>query len=488
MKVLAALFLTWPLWAAPRVVSLPGQSPIVNFRIVFLTGSAHDPKGKEGLAALTAAMLSQGGTRLKTYRQILDELYPMASRVDSRVDKEMTVFVGATHVDNLEAYYGLLREMLLNPGWREEDLKRLRDQQINYLRVSLRENNEEELGKEVLYAGIFRGTPYEWHSAGKVSSLSGISLDDLKTFYRRHYTRANLILGIGGGYPRGFVERVRKDFERLPEGPKTAAKLPPPPPLEANRVTLVEKKTRSVALSLGFPISVKRGDPDYAALLVASSYLGQHRNAGGVLYERIREARGLNYGDYAYIEHFPEGMFRFEPPPNVARQHQVFQIWIRPVEPPNAHFALRLALFELDRFLREGLSETDFRRTVNFLSKYVNLLMKTKDAELGYAIDSLYYGIPNYSTYLKGSLARLTREDVHRAVRAHLRADRLQIAIIGENMADLRERLLRNAPSPITYNAPKPKALLEEDKLVEKRAIELKPENVIIVPVEKIFE
>ena len=60
----------------------------------------------------------------------------------------------------------------------------------------------------------------------------------------------------------------------------------------------------------------------------------------------MRESRGLNYGDYAYIEYFPRGMNRFEPEPNLARHQQIFQIWIRPVEPPNAVF----------RFARSGCS------------------------------------------------------------------------------------------------------------------------------------
>src|SRR5206468_3705736 len=38
-------------------VLLPGPSPLVTFRILFMTGSAFDPPGKEGLAALTASML-----------------------------------------------------------------------------------------------------------------------------------------------------------------------------------------------------------------------------------------------------------------------------------------------------------------------------------------------------------------------------------------------------------------------------------------------
>ena len=89
---------------------------------------------------------------------------------------------------------------------------------------------------------------------------------------------------------------------------------------------------------------MRRGHPDFAALLVARTYFGQHRMSFGHLFQRMREVRGLNYGDYAYIEYFPRGMNLFEPEPNLARSSQIFQIWIRPVEPPTAVFALRLAL------------------------------------------------------------------------------------------------------------------------------------------------
>jgi len=281
---------------------------------------------------------------------------------------------------------------------------------------------------------------------------------------------------------------VKADFSKLPAGPPAAIGLPAPKPVRGIRMTLVEKNTRSVAYSIGFPIDVKRGDPDYPALLVAQSYLGQHRLSGGRLYERLRQARGLNYGDYAYIEYFPRGMFQFEPDPNLARRQQIFQIWIRPVEPPTAHFALRLALYEFDKFVKEGLSEEAFQRMRTFLTKYVNLLTKTKRAELGYAIDSQYYGIPDYNSYLKNSLAKLTREDVNRAIRKHLGAPGLDIVVVAKNCEELKKKFLDGAPSPMTYNSPKPPEVLEEDKVVERWKIDLQPDAVRILPVEKVFE
>src|SRR5437899_1971343 len=144
--------------ADANTVLLPNRSPLVTFRILFMTGSAYDPKGKEGLASLTAAMLAEGGSRTKPYSEITDAMYPMATSFHWQVDKEMTVFSGSTHVDNLDKYYSLIREMLLDPGFREDDFTRLKEDAINYLKTSLRGGNDEELGKEILYTMIYPST------------------------------------------------------------------------------------------------------------------------------------------------------------------------------------------------------------------------------------------------------------------------------------------------------------------------------------------
>ena len=41
---------------------------------------------------------------------------------------------------------------------------------------------------------------------------------------------------------------------------------------------------------------------------------------------------------------------------------------IRPLEPPTAVFGLRLAMYELDKLVREGISQEAFERTRNFLA------------------------------------------------------------------------------------------------------------------------
>jgi zinc protease len=453
-----------------------------------MTGSADDPAGKEGLANLTAQMIAGGGSRSMSYDQITEAFYPMATSFGAQVDKEMTVFTGTTHVDNLARYYTIIQQMLLDPGFREDDFTRIKSDAINYLKVNLSESNDEELGKETLYNVIYAGHPYGHNNTGRISSLQSLTIQDVRDFYRTHYTRARLVVGLAGGYPKNFPARVRADFAKLPTGQPPTSNFFTPRLDAGTQVEIVKRDTRSTAISLGFPINVTRADKDYAALALVASYLGQHRSSNSYLYQRLREARGLNYGDYAYIEYFPRGMFQFEPDPNLARQQQVFQIWLRPVPPEQGHFILRAALYEFDKLVRDGLSPEAFEQTREFLSKYSNILTATENARLGYALDSRYYKIGDFNSYMRDQLAKLTLEDVNRAIKEHLQTNRMRIVIVTKDAEALRDAIVANRPSPVTYNSPKPQAIMDEDKVIQTYPIDVKAENVRIVPVEQVFQ
>ena len=138
--------------------------------------------------------------------------------------------------------------------------------------------------------------------------------------------------------------------------------------------------------------------------------------------------------------------------------------------------------------VKNGIPEDEFERTRSFLSKYVNVLTKTKSAELGYAIDSLYYGIPNYNDYVKNGLAKLTAADMNRAIRKYLRADNLQIVGVAKDTDSLKAQLTSADPTPMHYNAPKPQEVLDEDKIVEKWPLHLTPSDIEVVPVASVFE
>jgi len=483
--------------AEPILRSLPkldvtwqkSQLPQIAMKLVFNAGSVTDPKGKEGLAALSAAMITGAGSRDLTISEIRQALYPVAGSFGSQVDKELTTFSGSIHRDNWHEYLHIALGQLANPGFRPEDFQRLKDQQLTRLTQDLRSNNEEELGKERLQANIFAGTPYDHPALGTVEGVKSITLEDVKAFVRDRYTLADLKVGIAGDVPQGFENVAGALVARLPAGsPAPARTVIVGRRPQGLQIEIIRKDTRSTAISFGLPIAVTRSHPDFAALNVARSWLGEHRMSNSHLYSRIREIRGMNYGDYAYIEAFPRGMFQFFPSAGIPRRAQIFEVWIRPVEPQNAHMALRIAQTELEKLIANGLSEKDFADTRDYLMKNVYVMAATQDAQLGYALDSKWYGIGEYAAYMRSALSKLTREDVNAAIRRHLSATDLSVVAITKDAEGLRDALLADAFSPIKYDGEKPQSLLDEDKVIGARKLGIRPENIRITPVEQVFD
>jgi zinc protease len=448
------------------LLEMPGASPLVNVALMFEAGSAYDPPGKKGLAMLTAGMIANAGSQAMSYAQIQQALYPLAAGFGAQVDKHMVKLSGQVHRDNLDAWYAIVRGQLLTPAFAEDDFQRVRQQQLNALRVNLRSNNDEELGKEVLYELAYGdGHPYGTLTLGRGTDLESITLDDVRAFHAAHYSQANLGIGLAGGYPESFRARLLDDAGRLPAGRANALEVPVPTFVSGRHATVVEKETPAVAVSFGFPLAIGRGDPDWVALWLVRSWLGEHRSSVAHLYQRIREARGMNYGNYAYVEYFPNGMFLTLPEPNYARRHDLFQIWLRPLRDNNdAHFATRAALFELEQLVERGLSAEQFEAIRSFNMKYVAQLAGDQRKQLGFAVDQRFHGIDaSFADYVRAELERLDVAAVNAAVRRHLKLEDIQFVFIARDAADLAARLDGNLPSPMSYNSDKDDALLAED-------------------------
>ena len=474
---------------ASRFLVQKSKSPQIVMKLMFLTGSADDPEGREGLAELTAKMVSNAGSDVLELAEIQKLLYPIAGSLSHQVDREMTVFTGSIHRDNLDRFGSIALDMLLNPGLRAEDFERNRADQKNELRLDLIANNDEELGKEILQATIFEGTPYGHPTVGHTSALDAVGLDDVRTFLREQYTWANLRVGLSGDVPNAFIERLH---ERLAELPAGSAEIAGPAPVGrgANGLSIdvIEKETRATAISFGHPIEVTRSHEDYVPLYLARTWLGEHRSSMSHLYKRIREIRGMNYGDYAYIEAFPGGMFRTFPSANHARRAQIFEVWIRPVPPEQGVFALKVALHELRKLVRDGLTEGQFSSTREYLMKNVFLLTDGQDNNLGHHLDAQWYGTGDYATFMRERLKKLTVDDVNRAIREHFSGERLHVVMITGDADGLRRQLLSDEFTAMAYDSEKPAELLAEDKVIGAMRLDLSSEDVRIVPVDTVFK
>lgn len=476
-------------YAAEVIELKQPNSAIIVIKLMFRNGSSADPKGKEGLTSMTASMISEGGTTALKSSEITDKIYPWAASYFASTDKEVTVFTFSVHKDHLDKFYPLVRDLVLRPGFDEEDFKRVKSNQQNYIDEVIRTSSDEDFSKFILESFLFRGSRFEHPVEGTSAGVAACSLNDIKKHYADFFTRDNLTIGLAGSYSQAFLNQLTADMNTLPALRVALPTSAIPRIPNGMEVEIISKEnTLGSAIVAGFPMNLTRSNDDFAALMIANSWLGEHRKSYSRLYQKIREQRSMNYGDYSYIEWYENGGSNMLPRPGFPRSSNYFSIWIRPVqtakglkgqyeelkdiETGHAHFALRMALREMDLLISKGLTAEDFELTRTFLRSYIKLYAQTSEQQLGYLMDSRFYGRKNWLLEADQLLAACTLEKVNATMKKYWQTQNFFIAVVTDKSeaVPLARSLRDGIPSPMSYsNALKsvlPPSILEEDATV----------------------
>ncbi|WP_210486393.1 M16 family metallopeptidase [Rufibacter aurantiacus] len=466
-------------------LALP-ESDKVIMKLMFRNGSVTDPAGKQGLTYATANTIMSGGTQELTNTQIQEKIYPMAARYGATVDKEATVFTFAVHKDFLAQFYPILKGLVLTPRFEAADFNRVKSNQQNYVDQVIRTSSDEDYSKKALEDLMFRGTNYQHTAQGTSAGVKAITLEDVKNHYRNFFTQGNVTIGIAGSYSPEFLRQLKNDLKGLSATPASLPQVAQPRKPNGVEVEIISKPSAlGSAIFTGSPLTITRSSDDFAALMIANSYLGEHRKSYGQLYDKIRSTRSMNYGDYSYIEWYENGGGNMLPVAGVPRTANYHALWIRPVQTAeglkdqykelsninvgHAHFALRLALREVDKMVREGISKENFELTRQFLRSYNKLYIQTPEKRLGFLLDSHFYGRKDYIEEMDALLAKLTVDDVNRAIKKYWTADNVFVTIVTDDSEaqPLADALKNNTPSPMSYsNVVKeglPQAVKDED-------------------------
>jgi len=474
----------------PVLLPVPVE-PTVSFKIWFQCGSQDDPAGKEGLANLVGALVSEGATKANAYDKILQLLYPMAASYDVSVDREMTVVSGRVHKDHLEAYYKLLVEAICQPAFKQEDFERVRDALVSGIENQLRFASGEELGKAALYERVFAGTPYAHIGSGTVQSLKALTAEDVRAFWASHWTRDAVVIGLSGSFPSEMPERMARDLGVLAAGKPAPAPASVAGRIEGRQVVLVDNPSASgSSISVGAPIDLHRGSREFYALWIANSWLGEHRNSSSHLYNVIREERGINYGDYSYVEAYPNGGRRSKPPTGVGRRSQLFELWVRTVPTEKTLFSLRAALRETDKLVQNGLTKEQFEFTKRFLKGYVLHFAESPADRLGYAIDDRYFGCKDHLATFRKLMDEITLEECNAAIKKYMKLDDAVIAIVTKDAKGIAAALASGEPSPIQYGEgiTKSPEVLAEDGEIASYPLKISASAITTLPVGQMFE
>ncbi len=267
--------------------------PMVTVGIAFDAGSRRDPKGKEGLAELTANSLTQG-TKDLTATEFNQKVDFMGSEISVGASRD---FASASFT-SLKKYedqtLGLLAQVLTNPGLRPADIERKRAEMVAAI------NAEEESPRyvaEVTFGKTLFGpdSPYGHPSEGFKDTTAKLTPEDVKKFYHDFYKMGGAVIAVAGNVTADEIKaKLEKQFAAL-QGAVPQQPAPPAPTVAPGiHPTLINQNVAQATVILGFG-GVERSNPDYYKLQVMNHILG----GGGLtsrLMKEVRSKKGLVYG------------------------------------------------------------------------------------------------------------------------------------------------------------------------------------------------
>ena len=181
----------------------------------------------------------------------------------------------------------------------------------------------------------------------------------------------------------------------------------------------------------------------------AFTALGEHRQGHGRLYQALREERGLNYGDYAYIERYTQAGWSSRQETGTGRVQNPFYVWLRPTSADNGPFALRGATRLIEAFVAEGLSEDEFGLTQTYLQGRVALWADDPGRRLGWAVEARAMGWPDPIDDLPARIAALDRDTVNTAISTHIHPEDLRYVVVTGDAEAFIAAVSDDQPSPL---------------------------------------
>ena len=276
--------------------------PVVTFVMLLQRGSAGDPVGKEGLAALTADMLDEGSGD-RTAIGLHEDLARIGAQFDTDIGADAAHATMTTLGRFAERGLALLADMIARPSLTEADFQRVR--QLRLHRLTQLRDVPGAVADRTFVQLLYAEHPYGHTPMGSEQALAALTIDDVRAFHAEAIRPDAATLVAVGDCDHAQIERIATDVFAGWESVGRVGALRRPPdsdrrtPLDAARPSgarlfiVPRPGAPQSELRIGH-VAVARNTPDYHALVAANMILG------GQFVSRInlnlREDKGFTYG------------------------------------------------------------------------------------------------------------------------------------------------------------------------------------------------
>jgi predicted Zn-dependent peptidase len=400
--------------------------PLVAFRATVAGGVVAEAADRNGVAALTAALLGQGAGE-RDARAFAETVAGVGGIFDIETELEAVVLSGEFMARDGELMIELLADVLRRPALSAEAFARMRTRAVRTLRAA-RDGDLQSLLLPYAHAFVHGDHPYGRAVTGSEQSLERLRHQDVRRFYRDHFGADRLTVTVVGDFGRSEMRaRLEAAFGSWREAATELPELPDTTAADGGRVLLIDKPGAGQTYFWIGNVGVARDDPDMPAVDLVDTLFGGRFTS--MLNTALRVESGLTYGASSLLESHRRpgslGMLSFCATENTVE-------------------AIDLALRQLDRLHDPGLDAAALASGRNYLLGTYTLTLET-NPQLAAAMSELkFYGLPDaaLNEYASG-VARVSRSQTEAVIRrVYPSRDELVFVLIGDGDA-IREAAAR---------------------------------------------
>ena len=405
--------------SGPVAFLVPNRElPLISISILVRTGKYNEPKGKEGLAAMTGYLLSKGGTKSHSAEALEERLAFLAAGLSSNIgDTSGSVGVNLLSKD-LEEGLAILREVLTVPRFQRDRFDLYKTQQIQSMKQ--RNDDSRNIERRELVRLAYGDHFFRSQSPTK-ASIDSITESDLRSFHRDWFHPDNFVVSVSGDFDRKeMVLKLEKLFSDWSPKGKTAKPVPTNKKFAKAGVYIVDKEVNQGRVDIMLP-GIMRDNPDYYAVQIMNDILG----GGGFtsrITNRVRSDEGLAYSAYSYC---PGGTYF--PRTFVAG----YQSKSRTVL-----YAAQIVLEEMRKITQEEVTDKEIETAKASYIQTFPQAFETKGAIASTFASEEFTGRlsnnPNYFGSFRSKIRAVTKADVQRVAGKYLTPDKVAILIIGD--------------------------------------------------------
>jgi zinc protease len=404
------------------LVSENHNAPLVSIRGLVRSGADHDDAQHSGLASLTADLLDEGAGERDAIR-LAEDMGLLGGSLGTGADWDASYVSVDVLSRNAAPSMAMFGDVAARATLPDDGLERVRTERLNEI---LQQRNEPAAIAGKRFANLLYGSGAYGNSIiGNAESVSRISLDDVRRFYREHFLPNNTSVVVSGDIDRHeaieLVTRALGDWTPGTEPPRPTLS---PNRIEASRIYVIDRPQAVQSEIRVGHIGVPRSSEDYFPLSVMNAIFG------GVFNSRInlnlRERHGYTYG--------ARSQFAFR------RQAGPFVV-AAPVRNEVTRESLAEMINELRRIRTGDIEERELSDTKSYLMGVFPATVQTASDIAGRLVDMELYGLPeDYFDRYRENIGNVTKEEVARVAQKYLDPDALLIVIVG-NAREIREPL-----------------------------------------------